>query len=382
MSIRLKPIDQQVIVITGGTSGNGLAAAEGAVRRGAAVVIAARNEEALSEVADALRAKGGRVAVCQADVANEDDVERIAETAINEFGGFDTWVNDAAAATYGEMEKVPMADHRRIFDVNYFGLLKGSFVAARHLRERGGGAIINIGSVLSDRAMILQGAYSATKHAVKAATDSLRMEMEKDRVPISVTLIKPSAIHTPYPEHARNYMDEPARLPPILYDPRLVADAILFAAENPRRQLYVGGNGYMITLMGRFAPGLTDLIMEKLGSKLQTDPDQPGDPTMYDNLYEPRRDGEIEGHQDYYVRRQSLWLEAQKRPVLAWTIAGSVAIALAAVSRRRRPGKAVRRIASPGGREVSERRTRERRAAPPNATEVSAEATQDAVLVP
>ena len=146
-----------------------------------------------------------------------------------------SWVNDAAAATYGRVERVTMDDHRRIVDVNYHGTLMGSLVALRHLRERGGGAIVNLGSVLSDRAMIDQGPYSATKAAAQAATDALRRELEREQAPISVTLIKPGSVKTPYPEHARNYMEAPPRLPPFLYDPSLVAEAILFACEHPRR---------------------------------------------------------------------------------------------------------------------------------------------------
>ena len=322
MTITLKPLEQQTIVITGATSGNGLATARNAARRGASLVLAARNTDALETIAEELRGQGAEVAVCPADIASEEDVERIAHIAIERFGGFDTWVNDAAVAVYGRMDEVSMEDHRRAFDVNYFGLLKGSLVAARHLREKGG-AIINVGSVLSDRAMILQGTYSASKHAVKAATDALRMELQSDGVPVSVTLIKPSAMHTPYPEHARNYLDEPARLPPILYDPRLVADAILYAAENPKRQLYIGGNGYLISLGGRFAKRATDKAMELLGRRLQTDAQQPAPPPARDNLYEPRLDGAIDGHQDYYVRRSSLLLEAQKHPALAWAAAAA-----------------------------------------------------------
>lgn len=316
MPVKLKPLHEQTIVITGGTSGNGLATAQEAIRRGAAVLLAARNQDALDRIAGKFKAQGGRVATCAADVASEEDVERIAETAIEAFGGFDTWVNNAAVSTYGTMEEVTMEDHRRTFDVNYFGLVKGSLVAVRHLRTKGG-AIINVGSVLSDRSSILQGSYSATKHAVKAATDALRMELERDGAPISVTLIKPSAIHTPYPEHARNYMDEPARLPPILYDPRLVADAILFAAEHPKRQLYVGFSGYLISLGGRLAPRLVDAAMKKLGPPLQKDSEQPPDPAINDNLHEPRQDGAVDGHQDYYVRGTSLWLQAQKHPLTA-----------------------------------------------------------------
>ncbi|CAA9548841.1 MAG: hypothetical protein AVDCRST_MAG23-2796 [uncultured Sphingosinicella sp.] len=336
MAVRLKPIDRQTIVITGASSGNGLATAQEAVRRGAAVVLAARNAEALERIATDLRLAGGRVAVCEADVASDDDVERIAQTAIDQFGGFDSWVNDAAAATYGRIDEVPMEDHRRIFDVNYFGLLKGMIVAARHFRARGGGAIVNVGSVLSDRAMILQGPYSATKHAVQAATDAMRMELERDRAPVSVTLIKPGSIHTPYPQHARNYMSAPPHLPPPLYDPRLVADAILFACENPRRQLYVGGGGYAISLLGKVAPRLSDLLMEAVGIDSQQKPGDPGDPAKRDNLYEPKSDGRVEGDQDVHVRRTSFLLEAQKQPLMLPFLAAAAGVeALHALGRHR-----------------------------------------------
>ncbi len=142
-----------------------------------------------------------------------------------------------------------------------------------------------------------------------------------------MTLIKPSAIHTPYPEHARNYMDEPARLPPVLYDPRLVADAILFAAEHPKRDLYVGGFGYLVSLGGRMAPNITDAAMKLVGRRLQTDVTQPGDPAMKDNLYAPRKDGAVDGNQQYYVRRMSLWLQAQKHPRLAGLAAAAAGTA-------------------------------------------------------
>lgn len=336
MRIRLKPLKEQTIVITGATSGNGLATAGEAVKRGATVVLAARNESELHQTAEELRALGGRVAYCAADVADEAGVERIAETATREFGGFDSWVNDAAAATYGRVEEVTMEDHRRIFDVNYFGLLKGSLVAAKHLRERGGGAIINLGSVLSDRSMIMQGPYSATKAAVQAITDALRMELEEQGAPVSVTLIKPAAIHTPYPEHARNYMDAPPRLPAPIYDPRLVADAILFACETPRRHLYVGGGGYAISAAGRLAPRLTDKVMEAVGISTQQMPDDPGDPKKRDNLYQPRRDGAVDGSQDVFVRKTSFFLEAQKQPFALPFIIGAAGIAaLSALAARR-----------------------------------------------
>ena len=326
MSIKLKPLNEQVIVITGASSGIGLATATEALKQGAAVVMASRGIAQLEQLRDEFKAQGSRIAICEADMAVPEDVEKIAETAIREFGGFDTWVNNAAAAVYGTMEEMDWNDHKRVFDVNYFGLLKGSLVALKHLREKGG-AIINVGSIVSDRTVIIQGAYSASKHAVLAATDALRMEINRAKAPISVTLIKPGSIHTPYPEHAKNYMDEPARIPAILYDPRLVADAILFAAVHPKRQLYIGGTGYLAAKMGQLLPHVMDAMMEKFAVKAQQAPLDLGDPALRDNLYESRA-GKIEGNQDFYVRRNSFFLSAQKHPLAATLVVGSSAAIL------------------------------------------------------
>ncbi|MFL5327212.1 MAG: SDR family oxidoreductase, partial [Microvirga sp.] len=199
MGVALKPLEEQVIVITGASSGIGRAAAEMAAERGARLVLAARNEDALREVAGECIRRGGQAVVVAADVAKREDIERIAEVATESFGGIDTWVNDAAVALYGDVRQLPIEDQRRQFEVNYWGVVNGSLVAAEHIGRRGGGAIVNIGSVLSDRAMAYQTQYSATKHAVKAFTDGLRMELEAAGAPISVTLIKPSSINTPYP---------------------------------------------------------------------------------------------------------------------------------------------------------------------------------------
>ncbi|HXH15623.1 MAG TPA: SDR family oxidoreductase [Sphingomonas sp.] len=312
MGITLKPLRDQVIVVTGATSGNGLAIVEDAVWRGAAVVATARNGTALEALRDRLSADGGRIAICVADVSDMAAVECVAAVAVEAFGGFDSWVNNAGAGTYGTLDQVPVADHRRVFDVNYFGVLHGSLVAARHLRSRGrGGAIINVGSILSDRAIVEQGPYCATKHAIQALTDTLRMELEREKAGISVTLIKPGAIDTPFPEHARNFMDQPPRLPPPLYAPSVVADAVLFACETPRRTLYAGGGGVVASLLSRAAPRLSDRIMELVGAAAQQKPGDAGDPARRDNLYAPRADA-LRGSQDVHARTSSTVLQAQK----------------------------------------------------------------------
>jgi short-subunit dehydrogenase len=344
MALSLKPLDEQRIVITGASSGIGLATARMAAEAGAAVILAARNEDALREAVSEIEQQGGRAIFVDVDIADEDAPHRIGEAARQAFGGFDTWVNNAAVAIFARLLEISMSEHRRLFDVGYFGLVNASLYAARELRLAGG-AIINVGSVLSDRAVPVQGAYSAMKHAVKGFTDTLRMELEMDMAPISVTLIKPTSMDTPYPEHARNKMDEPARVPPVVYDPRLVAEAILFAAAHPKRELTVGGGGFMVTT-GNVAARLTDKVMETFfGENAQTT-EQPPEPGTEDNLFEPRKDGRIDSNQDQYVRRTSVTLKAQMHPVATAAIIGGAAAAAAgaffaprALAARKREGK-------------------------------------------
>ena len=331
--MHLKSLHDQVVVITGASSGIGLATAHAAVAKGARVVLNARNGDALETIAGGLRRTGGQVAVVAADIADETAADAIADAALSAVGRVDTWVNNAAAAIYGKVAETSEADHRRVFDVGYFGLVRGSLRAVALLRDHGG-ALVNVGSILGERTMILQGSYSAMKHAVAGFTDALRMEIEAEALPISVTLIKPAGMHTPYPEHARNLMDRPARIPPFEYDPRLVATAILFAAQHRRREMTVGGYGLAIAKFGQLFPRLTDLGMELLGAPLQQIDEAPP-PAVNDNLHEPREDGRIDAGHDVYVRTHSLWLAAQMNPVAAIAAAGAgVALGIAAGRRR------------------------------------------------
>jgi NAD(P)-dependent dehydrogenase (short-subunit alcohol dehydrogenase family) len=231
MHSRLKRLEDQVIVITGASSGIGLVTARMAAKRGAAgIVLNSRNEESLRAITDEINNSGSEAIYVVGDVGRLDDVRRVGEEAVKHFGEFHTWVNNAGVSIYGAVLDQSLEDQRRLFDTNYWGVVHGSIVACDHLR-RSGGALINLGSVLSDRALPMQGTYCASKHAVKGYTDALRMELEKEGLPISVTLIKPSSIDTPYIRHAKNLMNvEPMNPPPV------------YAPETVRRRSYIVHN--------------------------------------------------------------------------------------------------------------------------------------------
>jgi len=314
MKPELKKLSQQTIVITGPTSGIGLVTARMAAKRGARVVLAARTGGALRELAEEIRAQGGHAQYAVADVSDRQQVQDIANLAIEKFGGFDTWVNNAAISIYGKFEDVSLEDHRKLFETNYWGVVHGSLVAAEHLKERGG-ALINVGSALSDRALPIQGTYCASKHAVKGFTDAFRMELEHDNAPISVTLIKPSSIDTPYRQHAKNYLRNEPKNPWPVYAPEPVAEAILYAAENPIRDIYVGGAGRGLSVASFLAPRLTDRVMESAMFSAQKE-DYPSS-SPHTGLDQPSGSLLERGGYSGHVSENSLYTKSSLHPFIA-----------------------------------------------------------------
>jgi short-subunit dehydrogenase len=259
MTPKLKPIDQQTIVITGATSGIGLATAHAAARAGAQVMLAARDSDALAAICRKIEAGGGTADYLPTDVGDERQVEALAQRTAERFGGFDTWVNNAGIGLISTAEKTSSADHAALFQTNYFGLVYGSLAAVRSFRDRGiPGALVNVGSVVGDIPMPLSVAYSATKHAVKGFTDGLRVELMQAGLPISVTLIKPSSIDTRFFDHNKSNMGGLGVAPGPQYAPDVVGDAILYAARHPKRHFPVGSTAVIAPAAERLAPGLVD----------------------------------------------------------------------------------------------------------------------------
>lgn len=259
MALSLKPLDQQVIVITGASSGIGLVTAKAAAKRGAKVVLVARDAEALADAVRDITAEGGAADYAVADVGDAAQVEAAAVKAVARFGRIDTWVNNAGITIYAKLMETPLDEHEQLFRTNYFGVVNGCTTAVPYLRKQGG-ALITVASIASDMPTPIMGAYAASKHAVKAYIESLRIELRVDAQEVSLTLIKPSGIDTPVGQHASNKEGGEAQIPPPVYAPELVANAILNAAVHPRRDITVGGAGRAQVLFAEHFPALFERL--------------------------------------------------------------------------------------------------------------------------
>jgi short-subunit dehydrogenase len=313
MKVKLKPIAEQTIVITGASSGIGLATARMAASRGARVALIARSDNALEDLATEIREKGGEALPLTADVSVRIELDEAVRELEARWAGFDTWVNNAGISVYGKCQDVPLEDQRQVMEVTFWGTVYGSRLALPYL-AREGGALINVGSVVSDRAIPLQGIYCAAKHAVKGYTDTLRMEIEKEKLPVSVTLIKPGSIDTPFVDHTRNYMKEQPAFAPPVYAPEVVAEAILYAAEHRVRDIFVGGASKFMSF-SQHLPTFADRAMEQRffsGQQSGT----PNDPAK-ESLFTPSEDLRERSGRATSVKESSAYTTASLHPVIS-----------------------------------------------------------------
>ena len=303
--MKLQPVRNQVIVITGASSGIGLCTARMAARAGAKVVMTARDEETLREEVARIREEGGEATFLGGDVADPEALSRVARHAVLTYGRIDTWVNNAGIGVYGRAEEVSLADMRRLFDVTFWGTVHGCLAAIPRLKETEGAALINVGSVESEMSTPFHSAYAAAKHAVKGFTNALRLELEEEGAPISVTLVKPTGIDTPFFEHAKNYMAGNPKPPPPAYAPEVVARAILRCAQRPVRDIIVGGSGRVMVNFTKALPRSSDRVFEATMFKGQ----QTKQPTRHDRagaLYSTGPfNGRERGQYDGIVRMHS-----------------------------------------------------------------------------
>lgn len=309
--MRLKPIAEQVVVLVGASSGIGRAAALGFAARGAKLVVAARGRAGLDSLVEEIRRAGGEAVAVECDVNDYEQVRRVADAAAETYGRLDTWVHLAAVSIYATFEETRPEEFKQIIDTNLTGQAYGAMVALPHLRRAGGGALIHISSVEARRALPYQSAYAASKHGMKGFITALRMELDREGANISVTEIMPASINTPFFNKARTRLGvKPQGIPPI-YQPQLVADAILFAAERPVPEITVGGAGKALAVSEAIAPRLTDAVLSLVGFEAQRT-DEPKPETAPDNLFHTLEGYDrVEGDFTPRARETSLytWLE-------------------------------------------------------------------------
>jgi short-subunit dehydrogenase len=337
MALRLRPLAEQVIVITGATSGVGLTTARMAARRGAKVVLAARDAPALTQLAQEITNAGGQALAVPTDVGVQAQVAALGHAAVARFGRIDTWINNAGITIYGRHDQVPLADEERLFQTNFWGVVHGATVALTLMKQHGG-AIVNLGSVLASQAVPLQGMYAASKHAVKGFTDALRMEIEHDGVPVSVTLVHPAAIDTMLTNHARNYMRHETELPAPLFAPEVVAEAILHAACHSQRDIHIGAAARLAALGANLAPGFLDKLMELALFRLQRKAVQLAPPGRRDSLYASNGrelQQRLGGHESAVHESSPYTFLATRGRPLAWSLlAGGALLAAWTLSSR------------------------------------------------
>lgn len=335
--MELKPISQQVVVILGASSGIGRVTALRFAERGAKVVVAARSESGLVSLVDEITARGGEAAYAVCDVADFAQVEAVAALAVSTFGRIDTWVNVAAVSVYASFEETSLQEFRRVMDVNFMGQVHGTKAALPHLRREGRGAIIAIASVESIVSLPLHSAYAASKHAVEGVIDALRRELLAEGAPISVTSVKPATINTPFFDNSRNKMDvKPKGLPPF-YQPSVVADCVLYAAEHPVRDLFAGGAGKMMAMNQMLAPRLFDAVLARVAIPLQRrdEPATDGEGT----LYAPRTgDNRAEGDFSEHALRFSPYTWTETHPLARVAAAAGVLAGAGVLLARNRRG--------------------------------------------
>lgn len=260
-------VDGAVVVITGATSGIGRASAVGLAERGASVVLAARSDEDLEDVAVACRQAGGRALAVTTDVSREEDVEKLAARTVEELGGFDAWINDAAVMAYGAFWEIPTDTYRQVLETNLFGTIHGARAALGHFRDRGRGVLVNIDSLYGRVSTPYVSPYVVSKFGVRGLSLSLRQETARTDG-IDVCTVLPEAVDTPIFHHAANYTGTPVTALPFTVDPDRVMRAIVRCIERPKREVIVGVAGRLFAWGRAVAPRAyvwtTSRLMDRL----------------------------------------------------------------------------------------------------------------------
>ncbi|MEZ4522701.1 MAG: SDR family oxidoreductase [Thermomicrobiales bacterium] len=275
-----------VVVITGASAGVGRATAQEYAKLGARIGLLARGKEGLEGARRDVEELGGEALAIPTDVADADQVEAAARQVEERFGPIDIWVNNAMTSVFKPVHEIAPDEYKRVTEVTYLGVVYGTMAALKRMRPRDRGSIVQVGSALAYRAIPLQSAYCGSKHGIQGFTESLRTELIHDNSKIKLTMVNLSAMNTPQFSWVRTTLpNKPQPVPPI-YQPEVAARAIVWAAQQNRREIDVGAPTTIIKALNAVVPGLLDKYLARTGFKSQQT-DEPIDPDRTDNLFSP-----------------------------------------------------------------------------------------------
>ena len=326
--MKLKPIDEQVVVIFGATSGIGLETALQFAKRGARLVLSGRSSLELDSTVARVMADGGQAVAVPADVSNWEDVRAVALHAIEVFGRIDTWVHVPGVSVYAPFLNTSPEEFKRVIEVNLIGAGYGAMAALPFIRREGKGALIVVSSIEARVSMPYHSAYAASKHGIEGLLKTIRYEVNKENLAISITNVMPAGINTPFFAKSRTKLGvKPKPVPPI-YNPRSVADAVLYAAEHPVRDIIVGGAGVFYATLQRVSPRLMDRLIMATSFKGQ-ETNEVKSPEAPSNLFEHiggfhKTEGEFPGR-----RSITTWVETH--PAASAIAAGALIASASAV---------------------------------------------------
>jgi len=275
-----------VVAITGASAGVGRATARAFARSGADVGLIARGRERLESAQREIEELGRRAVIADADVADPNQVEAAARRIEDELGPIDVWVNNAIATVFARVTDTTPEEFRRATEVTYLGSVWGTMTALRRMRERDAGVIVQVGSALAYRGIPLQAAYCGGKHALQGFLESLRSELLHDGSHVHLTMVQLPALNTPQFTWSRAKLPRSPQPVPPIFQPEVAADAIVWAASHPRRELMVGWPTVKAIVGNAVAPGIADRYLARNGFDAQQT-DEPADPNRPDNLFEP-----------------------------------------------------------------------------------------------
>lgn len=324
----MKKKEPQVVVITGASAGVGRATARAFARRGAHIGLLARGQEGLEAAQKDVEELGGKAIAIPTDVADAQQVEAAAQRVEETFGPIDVWVNDAMASVFSPFKEMEPEEFKRVTEVAYLGFVYGTMAALKRMLPRNRGRIIQVGSALAYRSIPLQSAYCGAKHAIMGFTDSIRCELVHDKSNVKITMVQLPAVNTPQFGWVKSRLPHKAQPVPPIYEPELIADAIVWVTDHYRRELFIGLNTAIIIQGNKILPALGDWYLGRTGYKSQQT-DEPANPHRLNNVWEPvdeQRDYGAHGSFDKEARSRSWQLWADTHPALLALI-GSAGLA-------------------------------------------------------